>query len=125
MKTKDENFMNQAVACQRLIAAVIALAIKDACKGASKETIPTNTASALNFLFTHSDAYLTVLDIDPQQFRRRLLEYVHQKSTTAALTHNLTDFERRAFALNYQQWKKRSFHAVPIPYDEEDLCESY
>jgi hypothetical protein len=123
MIEKGEYFMNQSVACQRLIAAVIALAIKDACKGAMKETLPTHTASALNFLFTHSDSYLALLDIDPQQFRNRLLEYVYKQDTTSLLTHNLTDFERRSFGMNYRQWKKHSFHMAPTVYDEEDLCE--
>ena len=111
MITKDENFMDQAVACRRLISAVVALAITDACKGASKETLPTNTVSALSFLFEHSDSYLELLNIDPQQFRKRLLDYVYNKSPDKMLKHHLSDFERRAFGINYQQWMKCNLYA--------------
>jgi hypothetical protein len=108
-----------------LIAAVVALAIKDACKGGGSKQLPRNTESALRFLFLHSDAYLALLDIDPQQFRIRLLAYVENRKTTLTLPHNLSEFERRGFALNYRQWQSQGFHA-PLDYEdnEEDICES-
>jgi hypothetical protein len=97
--------MNQSLACKRLLAAVVVMAIKDACFGPKSKIISSHTASAFNFLFEYSDYYLSMLDIDPKQFRVRLLEYVDSKKLDKPLPYSLTDHERRAFSFNYRRWK--------------------
>jgi len=103
---KDAKMMDQHVACKRLLAAVVVMAIKDACYGPRSKILYSDAASAFSFLFEHSDYYLSLLDIDSQQFRVRLLEYVHNKNSNTPLPYSLTDSERRAFSFNYRRWKQ-------------------
>jgi len=114
--------MNQDIACRRLLAAVVVTAIKDACFGPKSKILYRDAASAFSFLFEHSDYYLFLLDIDPQQFRVRLVEYVHNKNTAVPLPYSLTDHERRAFAFNYRRWKSmgpgKTFNEEHEEYEE-------
>jgi len=72
------DYRAQGTANRRLLSAVVALAIQDAQskpRRLGRLRIPTDEAiSAIYFLFQHSDTYLSILDIDPQQFRERLLK---------------------------------------------------
>jgi len=97
--------IDQDIACKRLLAAVVVTAIKDACYGPKSKILYSDTASAFSFLFEHSDFYLSLLDIDPQQFRVRLVEYASNKNVAKPLPYSLTDYERRAFSFNYRRWK--------------------
>jgi hypothetical protein len=116
----SEYFTDQHVANKRLLSAVIALAIKDACKGSSNKRLPSDTQSAFNFLFEHSDLYLSLLDIDPQQFRKRLVAHVHQRLSATTMPYHLTHIERRCFAMNYRRWLHQSVHEREPVYEEED-----
>jgi hypothetical protein len=111
--------MDQTIACQRLIAAVIALAIKDACRGSRGKMLTSDLASALNFLFEHSDLYLSLLDIDPQHFRKRLVAYANSKKTGVVTPYNLTDFERRCFAMNYRRWAQEHEQVYSLNLSKE------
>jgi hypothetical protein len=63
----------------------------------------TNAFTALQFLFLDSDHYLTILDIDPQEFRRRLIEQMYQKGGM----REFTEMHKRCFRANYRFWYTR------------------
>jgi hypothetical protein len=73
---------------EQLLSAVVALAIEDAClpptRSLDKKTLVMNrhAFTAYRFLFTHSDPYLELLNIDPKSFRERILVQLQD------LTHN-------------------------------------
>lgn len=76
---------NQMRACQKLLSAVVALAVKDCQRMPIKpynkkvrEPHPI-AITALDFLFTDScEGYLTLLDIDPQHFRKKLIDQMYK-----------------------------------------------
>lgn len=87
---------------RRLLAAVVAQAIRDASAAPIKEgkravRLPGDARSAMAFLFGPGlDAYAMWLDFDPDQFRNNLLDMrpgVH-----------LSDEQRRNFRFNYRSW---------------------
>jgi hypothetical protein len=90
-----------------LLSAVVALAVQDAQlppRKIGKVRIPKDEAiSAIYFLFQHSDSYLNLLDMDPEQFRDRLLKLMFE------MNKKVVQFEsskRRNFRYNYQ-WMRR------------------
>lgn len=99
----------EAIAEKRLMAAVVAHAVKDACLSPvikdKKAVRPRADAlSALNFLFDTSrsgvDAYALWLDFDVDQFRQKLINAC-QRDTASSDLH-LTDDQRRNFRVNYK-----------------------
>ena len=73
--------MNQADFIYRLLAAVVATAIKDACG-----TNRFEASSAINFLFNHSEGYLSLLEIDAGSFRKRLMKIMFTRGGDAQFT---------------------------------------
>lgn len=120
-------FEDQVRAHQKLLSAVVALAIRDAQRHPmyarnNKISTPDQLAlSALYFLFTDSsDGYLTLLDIDPNQFRERLICQMY------TINKGLSDEEktRRAnFCKNYRWYydKQSSVNANTIYADAEPM----
>jgi len=107
MNTYELDYRAQGTANSRLLSAVVALAVQDAQLAPRKIgriRIPTDEAiSAIYFLFQHSDSYLNLLDIDPEQFRDRLLKLMFE------MNKKVVQFEsskRRNFRYNYQ-WMRR------------------
>ena len=101
------DYRAQGTANSRLLSAVVALAVQDAQlapRKIGKIRIPTDESiSAIYFLFQHSDSYLNLLDIDPEQFRDRLLKLMFE------MNKKVVQFEsskRRNFRYNYQ-WMRR------------------
>lgn len=101
------DYRAQGTAHIRLISAVVALAVQDAQLAPRKIgriRIPTDESiSAIYFLFQHSDNYLNFLDMDPEQFRNRLLKLMFE------MNEKVVQFEsskRRNFRYNYQ-WMRR------------------
>jgi hypothetical protein len=108
------DYKAQGTANRRLLAAVVALAVQDAQSRPRKMgrvRIPTDEAiSAIYFLFQHSDNYLSLLDIDPQQFRERLLKLMFD------MNNKIKQFEpikRRNFRYNYQ-WMQRKENILDL-----------
>lgn len=97
--------------CQKLLSAVVALAIQDSqlepiSRGRMNgQKEPTDFAlSALRFLFTSdSDGYLVALDMNPGQFRKRLVNTMYQEKKN--IGENLYK-NKRAFKFNYQFFYK-------------------
>lgn len=93
--------------CQKLLSAVVALAVHDCqLKPISRGRVRADkepsdiSLSALRFLFTSdSDGYLTALDIDPKQFKKRLVDNMFDLKKD---TGNSCDESRRSFRYNYQ-----------------------
>jgi hypothetical protein len=107
MNTYELDYRAQGTANSRLLSAVVALAVQDAQlppRKIGRVRIPTDEAiSAIYFLFQHSDSYLSLLDIDPEQFRDRLLKLMFE------MNKKVVQFEpskRRNFRYNYQ-WMRR------------------
>ena len=108
------DYKAQGTANRRLLAAVVALAIQDAQskpRRLGRLRIPTDEAiSAIYFLFQHSNNYLSLLDIDPQQFRNRLLKLMFD------MNKKITQFEpikRRNFRYNYE-WMRRKENILAL-----------
>lgn len=108
------DYKAQGTANRRLLAAVVALAIQDAQlkpRRLGKLRIPTDEAiSAIYFLFQHSNNYLSLLNIDPQQFRNRLLKLMFD------MNKKITQFEpikRRNFRYNYE-WMRRKENILDL-----------
>jgi len=114
MNTYELNYKAQGTAYIRLISAVVALAVQDAQlapRKIGKVRIPTDEAiSAIYFLFQHSDNYLNLLDMDPEQFRDRLLKLMFD------MNKKVVQFEsskRRNFRYNYQ-WMRRKENILDL-----------
>jgi len=107
MNTYELDYRAQGTANIVLLSAVVALAVQDAQlppRKIGKVRIPKDEAiSAIYFLFQHSDSYLNLLDMDPEQFRDRLLKLMFE------MNKKVVQFEsskRRNFRYNYQ-WMRR------------------
>jgi hypothetical protein len=107
MNTYELDYKAQGTANIVLLSAVVALAVQDAQlppRKIGKVRIPKDEAiSAIYFLFQHSDSYLNLLDMDPEQFRDRLLKLMFE------MNKKVVQFEsskRRNFRYNYQ-WMRR------------------
>ena len=118
------DYKAQGIAYRRLLAAVVALAIQDAQAKPNKtfskrRLVPKDTAMfAIDFLFRTSDGYLSLLDIDPKQFRKRLLDLMFD------MNKKVRQFEpigRRNFRYNYQ-WMHRQENVLDLTKAyQEDL----
>ena len=94
--------MDQAVACSRLLSAVVVLAIRDACQTPGRKMLNQLPKNALEFLFYESDGYLEWLDIDPEQFRKRLVGVMYTKNKNPP--YSLNEQDCRNLRINYQMW---------------------
>ena len=106
MYTADQkDRIDQNKAHRRLLSAVVGLAIRDACL-VNGRYLGENTRTGLSFLFENSDGYLELLDINPKQFRERLLEiaFAGPNSKKKYIAVNLSQDERDRFARNYRRW---------------------
>jgi len=118
------DYKTQGTAYRRILAAVVGLAIQDAQMKpraiyTKKKLIPTDEAiSGIDFLFRTSDTYLNLLDIDPEQFRKRLLGLMFD------MNRKIKQFEpigRRNFRYNYQ-WMHRQENVLDLTKTyQEDL----
>jgi hypothetical protein len=108
------DYKAQGTANRRLLAAVVALAIQDAQskpRRMGRIRIPTDEAiSAIYFLFQHSDSYLNLLDIDPQQFRERLLKLMFDMNKKII---QFDPIKRRNFRYNYD-WMRRKENVLDL-----------
>ena len=114
----DEN--EQTKACHRLLSAVVVVALRDACstppkRGAGGMPISTDAFTAMRFFFDESvsglNEYLVWFDIDPGQYRMRLLKTM--SNDTALPVNGLQPLDRRNFRYNYRMWDKLK-HSLPI-----------
>jgi hypothetical protein len=94
--------MDQAVACKRLLSAVVSLAVRDACQTPGKKMLNQLPRDALDFLFNTSDGYLEWLDFDPEQFRKRLVNTMYAKKYFPI--YGLSENDIRSMRKNYQMW---------------------
>lgn len=64
--------------------------------------------TAFEFLFNHGKYWLELVDIDHDQFKRKILEemYVYNQNK------NLPDIDKRNFRINYQTWQKMKHEAM-------------
>ena len=115
------DYKAQGTANRRLLAAVVALAIQDAQskpRKMGKVRIPTDEAiSAIYFLFQHSSNYLNLLDINPQQFRGRLLKLMFDMNKKII---QFDPIKRRNFRYNYE-WMRRKENILDLTkaYEKE------
>ena len=98
---------------ERLFAAVVGLALRDACLRPGKEgkrlRVAEDAMSAHRFIWTDAiDAYLHWLDMDAGQFRVRLENIMADMS--ALKVSGFMPEERRAFRINKRLWEEQ--HAL-------------
>lgn len=121
----------QTKACSGLLSTVVLLAIADACivptrvrKGDKPPTIPMpmDAFTAMRFLFDESVAglneYASWLDMDPSQFRKKLLDMMFDSSP-----NTLSEFDpmkRRNFRQNYGIWRKLKNQYAVVEEENED-----
>lgn len=124
MNTYELDYKAQGIAYRKLLAAVVALAIQDAQAkpnriSLKKRLIPKDTAmSAIDFLFRTSDGYLQLLDIDPEQFRKKLLGLMFDMNKKV---RHFEPIGRRNFRYNYQ-WMHRQENVLDLTKAyQEDL----
>ena len=112
MLDRDE----QARSCHRLLSSVIITAIRDGCAtppknrglkdGEAKFPMGIDSFTAMRFLFDTSVSgiaeYLAWFDIDPGQYRMRLLETMANNS--ALKVNGFEPLDRRNFRYNYGMW---------------------
>lgn len=134
MKTLTQlDEIQQTRNCEKLLAAVVAVAISDACvepfRVTSKDKttyMRVETVTAFRFLFSQSmsglDAFALWLDFNEHNFRRKLLQYMADESRLSV--HGKDPNQRRNFRYNYRLWEKliasgESFE-VDAPIKDED-----
>jgi len=114
MLDRDE----QARACHRLLSSVIITAIRDGCAtppkrvkikdGENKFPMSIDSFTAMRFLFDTNVSgiaeYLAWFDIDPGQYRMRLLETMSDNS--ALRVNGFEPLDRRNFRYNYGTWMR-------------------
>jgi hypothetical protein len=121
--------------CQKLLASVVATALRDLAAGRDQRwdrsrkpgeremTISGHSFTAARFLFdedaTGVDAYLEWLDIDVGEFRRRLLETIYDPSPRDV--GGWEPSQRRMMRINYEAWRKlRHGDTSRFEEDEDD-----
>lgn len=100
----------QTQACRRLLSSVVALAMRDAVCAPrkpmppSKDPTPQDRAlTAIDFLWSPGGGgYLSVLEIDPGEFRRRFLDRMAEDHDDA----QFTAWDKRCFRLNWAWFTK-------------------
>lgn len=130
MEMFDRN--EQAIACRKLLAAVVITAVRDACLTPPKRSrfvgesegmpMSIDAFTAMRFLFDDSVSglkeYLQWFDIDPGQYRMRLRDMMFSESA-----HKVNGFEtmdRRNFRYNYGMWMRLKDRLPVTDIDGED-----
>jgi hypothetical protein len=129
---------HQTRQCQKLLASVVANALRDlAAAGYQRSNrtprpgkpgspplgMSTHAFTAARFLFdteaTGVDAYLEWLDMDVDEFRRRLIETIYDSSPRDI--GGWTTENRRTMRINYELWRKlRHSHTSEFEEDDDD-----
>lgn len=89
---------------QKLIAAIIALAVEDAASKPSKGLPSSDVSTALDFLFTPGstlETYLPLLDMDVDMFRKNLLDAMYARPVQPC--GRLTETQVRSLRINYER----------------------
>jgi hypothetical protein len=106
---------------EKLLSAVIALAIQDVClppvqmtvKGNKKAVVMSHNAyTAYKFLFFDADGYYAALDMDPKQFKQRLERQLRDMTTGRPFeisnrNRDLIGKRKRMFKLNESLYFRR------------------
>lgn len=122
MNNEDQrDRIDQDVAHRRMLSAVVGLAIRDAC-AINGSRFRDDTRTAISFLFEHSDGYLEMLDIDPKQFRERLLAAIFKNPgpSKRPITAGLTSVDLDRFANNYRRWWREKSNVYLRNKDEHN-----
>lgn len=119
-----------ATAETRLLSAVVAHAVRDAClspilKGKKAVRPRADALSALNFLFDTQrsgiDAYALWLDFDVNQFRQKLIDACDKETVSKDL--HLSSDQRRNFRVNYKLYRsmpRQVAHILSESTEEEE-----
>lgn len=104
LETEDNAWQFEAI--KSLANAVINRAVIDAYQPClekdGKIVLTRDIASAMEFLFDHGKYWLNVVDIDHDQFKRKLLEAAFNYNQDK----NWSDIDKRSFKINYRHWQK-------------------
>jgi len=121
---------------EKLLSAVIALAIDDAClppikiavRGGKKVVVMSHHAfTAYRFLFFDGDGYYAALDMDPSEFKRRLMSQMTDLNTsrpfdTVRRNIDIIGRRKRMFKLNHKLYVQNRFRGnfVEEPNNEQE-----
>jgi len=123
-----KDMSSDATAEKRLMAAVVAQAVKDACllpierrrRGKTEMALRSDAITAMAFLFEKSmpglDAYAIWLDFDTDRFRERLIDACDSNRRDPMFS----DQQRRAFRHNYRIFMSMTKHERTGSYEIED-----
>lgn len=110
----------QSQQCRHLLATVVNLAVNDACQIPGKERPSTDALTAMRFLFDETESglneYAEILDINPGQFRSRLLKIM--KTTSVGEINGYTESQRIYFMRNYRFWQQNPNQLETADVDE-------
>lgn len=103
----------QTKACLKLWAAVVSLAVRDCClqpfKNDQDKYIPqSESIKALGFIFNEDsnlDQILDWLNMDPNHFKKKLVDNMHSDEISGYLKNEIDDGQRRNFRYNYSWFK--------------------
>jgi len=115
---------------EKLLSAVIAQAIEDVCLRpikAPKESkraynMHPDARTAYKFLFTGNNLYLELLNIDQDEFRKRLFSQLNDSSNNrpfdvSTRPNPLADSRKRCFRTNHKLYEQYEKHQ-PMPMEE-------
>jgi hypothetical protein len=98
----------QTQQCRHLLATVVNLAVNDACQVPGRERPSADAMSAMRFLFDETvsglNEYAELLDINPGQFRARLLKIM--KTGGVCEINGYSESHRIYFMRNYRFWQQ-------------------
>lgn len=96
----------QADRCRKLIAAIVAQALKDSVlrpgvdKKNKRQIFNSNALTGIDFLMNHGAWCFHFLDLDQDQFCKKLVDRMYSQENMSEFDRN----ERIAFRENYQQY---------------------
>jgi len=115
---------------ERLLSAVIAQAIEDVCLRpikAPKESkrsflMDPDARTAYKFLFTGNNLYLELLNIDQEEFRKRLFSQLNDSSNNrpfdvSTRPNPVVDSRKRCFRTNHSLYEQHEKYQ-PMPMEE-------
>jgi len=95
---------DQDAACRKLLSAVVALALQDSCMRPNQSgktlTIKNDALSGLHFLFGHGGFFMELLDIDPDEFCKRLVARMYSSEWDSRFSED----QKRSFRWNYSRY---------------------
>ena len=118
----------QTVACTRLLANVVTLAVIDACLKPVKRNDPARhkvsvsqdkALDAINFLMDGAQHYVETLGMDGARFKKQLIKSMYDDSKNY-FTQHIDAEQRRNFRFNLYFWQNNPARRRFLPEDDDE-----